>query len=1143
MARETIKEYLVALGFENDDGGLSDIKTALADLKSIVNAFGEILGKASEETRAFIANLTGQSNAADSTADAMRSAANSAQAYGNQIDNAGNSAGRFSASTDDAGRSAKDAGKKVAEAAKQVDKLDKEADEASKSTDKLADKLEGVKRASEIVQAVLASAVVVGIVSFAKSLYQQNQELSETAKALGKTTEEARAYNTVLRAMGKTAEEIKNSKALTETYKEMEALALSMQLPEASEGVGIIKEMTDSFLKLKVIGSYACQWLYQAVQQVAYGPLRRFKDIIDELSGALKTNLPNWSNGFAKVIEVVLRLASAFVKAAVDIVKFIGKIPAPIKAVGGALLALWAIMKAGPLGWVALAITAILLLLDDFYTYLEGGDSLFGDFWGQLILWIEKAQPYITAVGEWLVEAFNTGQEAVMWVIGEIQSLWEELNNNGTIQNLKEGFVSAFNAISSVVSVVVGWVKSLFKTTGDGESKAVSAWNSIKSAISGVLSIVSTLFSWIAKLFEKILSLESVKKFIVGVLNTIWGVASGLWEFVSGIFTAISLLLKGDLSGAWQALKESCVDAYDRIIGGLKSLWEGLTALWADIQVLFAPVADWFSEKFAAAKQGIEDAWSTVVGFFAGIWESISTDPTLSGIADVLLAPFKLGWTYIETIWNAVVAFFTGIWDLINGDASLADVLTSISQPFIDGWAKIEEIFSGVTEFFSGVWSSITGAFADAATWFSDTFGGAWSQITGSFEGIDIGAWFKDNVWTHITGAFGDVKTWFSDMAGNIWDGLTGGLSEGVEAAKEKVSGFFSNVWDGVLDFFGIHSPSTLAKEASGNVMDGFVGGAEENQESAGSRLKSVFSGIWDSAKSVWDGVTGWLGNLFGWSDEDESAKETATSNASNAASEVSGAVQSAFDGVDASISEPIATGCATATESLTNLQTSAETSASATVTAFTGIDSTIGNIFKNMSTLCQQAVVQFTAKTKTIPNEVKSAWTKAANYTKTAYAPIAPWIANQVSKIKASLKSIPRKISVSVSATGAYSEGGVVDRETKATIGEGNKREYVIPVTKPSRAIPLMKAAMRDLGMTPETYSRANKMLGGSPTQNVTPTYAQNQNTTNNNVTQEINAPSTFHIHGTDAKSIATNVEMKQEQHVRNLKGAFACG
>lgn len=1116
MARETIKEYLVSLGFENDNSGLSEIKTALSGLKSVINEFGKILNDASGKTHAFVSSLTGQSDAAVGTSNAMREAANSAQAYGSELDSAGSNADRFSSNTDQAGRSAQAAGRKVEDAAKNVKKLRKESDKASKSSDKLTNKLEGVKKAAGLFKAVIASAAIASVVSFAKSLYQQNQELEKTANYLKKTTEEARAYNTVLKAMGRTAEEIKNSKALTQTYQEMEALALSMKLPEASKGVGIIKEMSDSFLKLKVIGSYACQWLYQAVQQVAFGPLRRFKDIIDELSDALKSNLPNWSNGFAKVIDVILRLASAFAKAAVDIVKFLGRIPTPIKIIGAALLALFAIIKAGPLGWVGLAITAILLLLDDFYTYLEGGDSLFGDFWGKCIEWAEKVIPVVEKVIGWIGDFLTTVWNATTSVIS-----W--LDEMGLIEPIIGGIITAFTLFKGLK--LVDTIKNVV-TSFKGFSSILSLLGGKTTLIILAISALVAAGIWLYK------NWDVVKEKAAQIWSAIVEWVVGAWE---------------SIQSAWANVKEWFVEKFEAAKTGVKNAWAAVVdffvGIYDGIVSAFASVGEWFSGIFTSARDGIESVWSTVTGFFSGIWESISSNPTLSGIADVIFAPFRLGWTYIETIWNTVAAFFTGIWGLITGDATLSDVLTAISQPFIDGWAKVAEIFSGVTEFFSGVWSSITSAFTGAATWFSDTFGGAWKQITGAFDGIDIGAWFQDNVWAKITGVFDGVKTWFSDMASNIWDGLTGGLSDGVEAAKEKVTGFFSNIWDGVLGFFGIHSPSTLAKEASGNIMEGFVGGAEENQESIGSRLKSVFSGIWDSAKSVWDGVTGWLGNLFGWSAKDESAKNTATSNASDAAAEVSGAVQTAFDGVDASISEPISTGCATAEESLVNLQTSAETSASAVATAFTGIDTTIGNIFVNMSTLCQRAVAQFITKTKSVPAEVKTIWTKAASYTKAAYSPIAPWIASQVSKIKSSLNSIPRKITVSVSTRGAYSEGGVVEHETHATLGEGNKREYVIPVTKPSRAIPLLKAAMEDLGITPESYSKANKMLGGSPTRNVTPTYAQNQNTTNNNVKQEINAPSTFNVYGTDAKSIATNVEIKQEQHVRNLKGAFACG
>ncbi|MDE9519997.1 hypothetical protein KKJ17_20460, partial [Xenorhabdus bovienii] len=49
---------------------------------------------------------------------------------------------------------------------------------------------------------------------------------------------------------------------------------------------------------------------------------------------------------------------------------------------------------ANPVFWVIAAIAGLMLLLDDLMVYLDGGDSLFGDFWGACIKWIKDIKKW-----------------------------------------------------------------------------------------------------------------------------------------------------------------------------------------------------------------------------------------------------------------------------------------------------------------------------------------------------------------------------------------------------------------------------------------------------------------------------------------------------------------------------------------------------------------------------------------------------------------------------------------------------------------------------------------------------------------------------------------------------------------------------
>lgn len=384
--------------------------------------------------------------------------------------------------------------------------------------------------------------------------------------------------------------------------------------------------------------------------------------------------------------------------------------------------------------------------------------------------------------------------------------------------------------------------------------------------------------------------------------------------------------LKNGISGVWDAIKQFFIDAWNNI----KAVFtEGKVGewfkenVWDKITGVFEKVGEWF-------KSTAESMWNGITSYFTELGDGITT------------------W-FTENVWNKITSAFSDVKDWFNTTAG-------------NMWSGITSFFTNLGDgigswFTENVWNKVTGAFTGVKDWASTTAENMWSGITSFFTnlGDGIGSWFTENVWDKITGVFSGVTDWFKTMAGNIWSGLTTGLSEKVESVKDEVSGFFSNVWSGVLDFFGIHSPSTLAQGAAENVMEGFSQGAEGKQESAGQRLKTVFSSIYDAAKGVWDKVTGWLAKLFGWGNDEEKESKNAEKQASAAAGKVASGVETAFENVETSISEPIENGAEAGITAFTNLKTTGETAAKDIKTAFT-----------TMKTEVTTAITEFISSIKT---------------------------------------------------------------------------------------------------------------------------------------------------------------------------------
>ncbi len=59
------------------------------------------------------------------------------------------------------------------------------------------------------------------------------------------------------------------------------------------------------------------------------------------------------------------------------------------------------------------------------------------------------------------------------------------------------------------------------------------------------------------------------------------------------------------------------------------------------------------------------------------------------------------------------------------------------------------------------------------------------------------------------------------DIGGNVVKGIWDGISSMANWIKEKVTGFFGGIVDGVKDLLGIHSPSTVFADIGDNMALG----------------------------------------------------------------------------------------------------------------------------------------------------------------------------------------------------------------------------------------------------------------------------------------------------------------------------------
>lgn len=122
---------------------------------------------------------------------------------------------------------------------------------------------------------------------------------------------------------------------------------------------------------------------------------------------------------------------------------------------------------------------------------------------------------------------------------------------------------------------------------------------------------------------------------------------------------------------------------------------------------------------------------------------------------------------------------------------------------------------------------------------------------------------------TGIVQAFGSLAYQIVEIGGNIVSGIWQGIQNAAGWLYEQVTGFFGGIVDGVKNFLGIHSPSTVFADIGGNmaagVGEGFGGGMDTvSADMQGAMGSAGTITAQEAVQAVNDGIIANIGALDG---------------------------------------------------------------------------------------------------------------------------------------------------------------------------------------------------------------------------------------------------------------------------------------
>ena len=341
------------------------------------------------------------------------------------------------------------------------------------------------------------------------------------------------------------------------------------------------------------------------------------------------------AEGITKIIKAV----GMAIQVVVNFVKFLDKVIRGTIGWKNAIIAFgvaWAILNRGflfsPLGKIIMLMTGLMLLIDDLMVYMNGGNSLFGEYWQPFIDGAKSAWKFIKNFWELLKALWNGDSE-------KIKSLSNRLFNS-----LINGIKSLFSKIKSALANLF---KNILMFFGMSEKDAKKTVNRIGKIFGFIFDVITFPFRMAYKAICAIMDWLGIDA--GDVVNGIRATFKAVWGFITWPFRAAWKFVS-DLFDIWE---DDTTSVTGKIGKTFWKIWDSITwpfkAAWNFVKNLFT---GWINDANDTAKK--------VGGKFIDIYKSITKpfDDAIKWIKDKFFG-------FIDTVGGKVkgALSWTGLFD------------------------------------------------------------------------------------------------------------------------------------------------------------------------------------------------------------------------------------------------------------------------------------------------------------------------------------------------------------------------------------------------------------------------------------------------------------------------------------------------
>jgi len=375
---------------------------------------------------------------------------------------------------------------------------------ASKSMKELDAVIKDASKAMSVSLVVAASSVIGALASIngaigalIENTAKADMEYQKFALRLWTTKDTAKDLKTVMDAMGeKSMEDIAFIPELRNQFMQLSQMGNQMKTPgDASGQLKFIRSIGFEFTRMKLEASYAMEWISYYLIKYLAGPLGTIKKSLGDFNDKISATMPEWTAKIAKGLMNFVNLGMGLARIIYDLYRgvtgFFEMIPAGAKKAMLGLMALWGIMLLNPVGQLMAAFAAVVILIEDFYGYIDGRKSSkkLAPIWQQLIDWFETIKNYTQEFMGFVGELWDDLVGGATRAERALQGYWDTFKQSEAAQKALSVLSDLWNDVTNAISI----------------DKLQSYWDTFKQSriAKAALEVLDALFQLLETIAEE----------------------------------------------------------------------------------------------------------------------------------------------------------------------------------------------------------------------------------------------------------------------------------------------------------------------------------------------------------------------------------------------------------------------------------------------------------------------------------------------------------------------------------------------------------------------------------------------------------------------------------------------------------------